>query len=329
MSIIRWKSRAAAVLAGLCITVGAAASAVSAERIFFGIATGSTGGVYYPLGGMIAQVVSNNAEVNGARVIATAETGNASVANARLLQNASIEAGMMGADIADQAYRGTAQFADGAVTNLRAIGALFPETVQVVVRADSGIKSFKDLKGKTVSSGPAGSGMYQLFGDVLNVFGMKREDVSEDFSSFSQAVDKLRDGNIDAFFAIGGLPTVSIQDLASSHDIRLLPLSDEEIAKVREAQPYYAATTVPAGTYEGQDEPIRTLGLRALLVTHDGVADDVIYEVTKAIYENTETLSKVHVQGKNVRLETALESVSIPVHPGAKRYYEEKGIKAE
>lgn len=329
MSFANWKSKAAAVAASMVVAVAAVGPAASAERIFFGIATGSTGGVYYPLGGMIAQVISNNAQVDGARIIATAETGNASVANARLLQDEAIEAGMMGADIADQAYRGTAQFDDGAVTNLRAIGALFPETVQVVVRTESGIESFEDLAGKTVSSGPAGSGMYQLFGDVLDVFGMERDDVREDFSSFSQAVDKLRDGNIDAFFAIGGLPTVAIQDLASSHDIRLLALTDEEIARIREAQPYYSSTVVPAGTYEGQDEDIQTLGLRALLVAHDGLEDDVVYAVAKAIYDNTETLAKVHVQGRNVALESALDSVSIPVHPGAARFFEEAGIELE
>ena len=235
----------------------------------------------------------------------------------------------MGADIADQAYRGTAQFEDGAVANLRAIGALFPETVQIVVRDDADINSFSDLKGKRVSSGPAGSGMYQLFGDVLSTFEMSREDVSEDFSSFSQAVDKLRDGNIDAFFAIGGLPTVAIQDLANSHSIRLLGLSDDEIETIRRSQPYYSSTTIPAGTYAGVDEPVQTLALRALLVTHDEMADDVIYAVTKAIYDNSETLSKVHVQGKNVTLDTALDSISIPLHPGAKRYFEEMGKTVE
>lgn len=329
MLLNRWAKKSAVALTGLCLAAGLSGSAVAQDRIFFGIATGSTGGVYYPLGGMIAQVVANNANVEGARIIATAETGNASVANARLLQNSSIEAGMMGADIADQAYRGTAQFEDGAVTNLRAIGALFPETVQIVVRGDSDIESFADLKGKNVSSGPAGSGMYQLFGDVLSAFGMSREDVSEDFSSFSQAVDKLRDGNIDAFFAIGGLPTVAIQDLANSHSVRFLSLSDEEIDKIRVSQPYYSSTTIPAGTYAGVDEPVQTLALRALLVSHDGMDDDVIYAVTKAIYDNTETLSKVHVQGKNVTLGTALDSISIPLHPGAKRYFEEMGKTIE
>ena len=329
MKLKRWFKKSAVALTGLCVAASLAAPAGAADRVFFGIATGSTGGVYYPLGGMIAQVVANNATVDEARIIATAETGNASVANARLLQNGSIEAGMMGADIADQAYRGTAQFEDGAVANLRAIGALFPETVQIVVRDDADIKSFSDLKGKRVSSGPAGSGMYQLFGDVLSTFGMSREDVSEDFSSFSQAVDKLRDGNIDAFFAIGGLPTVAIQDLANSHSIRLLGLSDDEIETIRESQPYYSSTTIPAGTYAGVDEPVQTLALRALLVTHDEMADDVIYAVTKAIYDNSETLSKVHVQGKNVTLDTALDSISIPLHPGAKRYFEEMGKTVE
>jgi len=311
---------------GTCAYIAGAKASVAQSRIFFGIATGSTGGVYYPLGGMIAQVISNNASVNGARVIATAETGNASVANARLLQNGEIEAGMMGADIANQAFNGTAQFEGTPVSNMRAVGALFPETVQLVVRADSDIRSFVDLAGKSVSSGPAGSGMYQFFGDMLAAHGMSREDITEDFSTFSQSADKLRDGNLDAFFAIGGVPTVSIQDLSQSHPIRIIPLTGEGVDQVLEQQPYYAKVTLPGGTYNGQEEDTETMAVRAVLCSHEGVEEDLIYEVVKSIYDNTETLAKVHVQGRNVTLDTALESISIPVHAGARQYYEEKGV---
>lgn len=317
--------------AALVIGVGLGHAAVvsnanAADRIFFGVATGSTGGVYYPLGGMIAQVISNHAKAGDTRIIATAETGNASVANARLLQNAEIEAGMMGADIANQAYNGKAQFKDSAVKNMRAIGALFPETVQLVVRADSDIKSFNDLKGKTVSSGPAGSGMYQFFGDMLEAHGMSRKDISEDFSTFTQSAEKLRDGNLDAFFAIGGVPTVSIQDLAQGHPVRIVPLEGAGVDKVLKEQPYYAKVTLAGGTYNGQDTDVTSMAVRAVLSTHEKMSTDVIYEVTKAIYENSKTLAKVHVQGRNVKLETALQSISIPLHPGAEKYYKEKGL---
>jgi len=312
---------AAATLAGL-----ASAPAFAASRTFFGIATGGTGGTYYPLGGMLAQLISNTAELPDTKISATAETGNASVANAQLLGRGEIESAFVAADILDAGYRGVNQFDGAALTNLRAIGALYPETVQLVVRADSGIKEFTDLKGKSISSGAPGSGQWQLLGDLLTAYGMSREDVSEDYSSFAQSVDKIKDGNLDASLITAGLPTSSVIDLANGHDIAIVPLHGPAIAKLQEAQPYYATSVIPAGSYKGVDTDVETLAVRAIWATHAEVPDDLIYAVTKALYENTETLGKVHPMGKRISLETALESVSIPVHPGAEKYYAEKGI---
>ncbi|MDW8369192.1 MAG: TAXI family TRAP transporter solute-binding subunit [Geminicoccaceae bacterium] len=296
------------------------------ERIFFGIATGGTGGTYYPLGGMLAQVISNNATVGGKKLAATAETGNASVANAKLLGRGEIESAFVAADILDAAYRGVNQFKDGALTNLRALGALYPETVQLVVRADSGVAKFADLKGKSISSGSPGSGQWQLLGDLLEVHGMKREDVKEDFSSFAQSVDKIKDGHLTASLITAGTPTASVVDLANAHPIRIVPLSGPEIEALKKRQPYYTSVTLEANTYKGQSEPVPTLAVMAIWATHAAVPEEIAYAVTKAAYENTETLAKVHVQGKNIRPETALQSVSIPLHPGAERYFREKGI---
>ena len=172
--------------------------AFAAGRTFFGIATGGTGGTYYPLGGMLAQLISNTAEMPDTKISATAETGNASVANAQLLGRGEIESAFVAADILDAASRGVGQFEGAPLENLRAIGALYPETVQLVVRADSGIETFEDLKGKSISSGSPGSGQWQLLGDLLEAHGIAREEVSEDYSSFSQSVDKIKDGNLDA-----------------------------------------------------------------------------------------------------------------------------------
>ena len=304
----------------------AAGFAQAQERVFFGIATGGTGGTYYPLGGMLAQVLSNNATVAGKKLAATAETGNASVANAKLLGRGEIESAFVAADILDAAYRGVNQFQDGALKNLRALGALYPETVQLVVRADSGVTKFADLKGKSISSGSPGSGQWQLLGDLLEVHGLKREDVKEDFSSFAQSVDKIKDGNLVASLITAGVPTASVVDLANATAIRIVPLVGPEIEALKKRQPYYASVTLEANTYKGQTEPVETLAVMAIWATHAGVSEEIAYAVTKAAYENTETLAKVHVQGKNIRPETALRSVSIPLHPGAERYYREKGL---
>ncbi|MEJ5233437.1 MAG: TAXI family TRAP transporter solute-binding subunit [Geminicoccaceae bacterium] len=313
-------------LAFALVATFASGLAQAQERIFFGIATGGTGGTYYPLGGMLAQVLSNNATVGGKKLAATAETGNASVANAKLLGRGEIESAFVAADILDAAYRGVNQFQDGALENLRALGALYPETVQLVVRADSGVTKFADLKGKSISSGSPGSGQWQLLGDLLEVHGMKREDVKEDFSSFAQSVDKIKDGNLVASLITAGVPTASVVDLANATAIRIVPLAGPEIEELKKRQPYYASVTLEANTYKGQSEPVETLAVMAIWATHAAVPEEIAYAVTKAAYENTETLAKVHVQGKNIRLETALRSVSIPLHPGAERYYREKGL---
>lgn len=312
---------AAATLVGLAST-----SALAQDRVFFGIATGGTGGTYYPLGGMLAQLISNTAELPDTKVSATAETGNASVANAQLLGRGEIESAFVAADILDAAYRGVNQFEDGALENLRAIGALYPETVQLVVRADSGIETFEDLKGKSISSGSPGSGQWQLLGDLLAAHGMAREDVSEDYSSFAQSVDKIKDGNLDASLITAGLPTSSVTDLANGHDIRIVPLAGPAIAKLQETQPYYANAVIPAASYKGVESDVDTLAVRAIWAAHADVPDELVQAVTKALYQNTETLGQVHPMGKQISLDKALESVSIPVHPGAEAYYNEEGI---
>ena len=315
-------SSAAAATALACIPGGAFAL----EREFFGIATGGTGGTYYPLGGMLAQLISNQAELESVKLSATAESGNASVANTKLLARGEIESAFAAADILDAAYKGTGQFEGAPIKNIRAIGALYPETVQLVVRADSGINSFADLVGKSVSSGSPGSGQWQLLGDLLEAHGMSRDDISEDLSSFSQSVDKIKDGNLDASLITAGAPTSSVIDLANGHAIKIVPLNGPAIAKLQETQPYYVNAILPAGAYKGVDSDVETLAVRAIWATHADVSDDIIYAVTKALYENTETLGKVHPKGKEINVETALESVSIPVHPGAQRYYDEKGL---
>ena len=309
-----------------CMTLLTSATAFCADRIFFGIATGGTGGTYYPLGGMLAQMISNKVVIDGKKLSATAETGNASVANATLLSRGGIESAFVAADILDAAYKGIKQFEGKDLKNLRALGALYPEAVQIVVRSNSGINSFADIKGHSISSGSPGSGQWQLLGDLMVAHGMDRKSLSEDYSSFSQSVEKIKDGNLDASLITAGTPTASILELANYHDIKILPLTGAPIVELQKIQPYYADTILPAHTYKGQTEDVKTIAVRAIWATHAGLDDATAYNVVKALYENTDTLAKVHVKGKEIALETALESVSVPLHPGAEKYYREKGL---
>ena len=316
-----WKI-AATVLAAATL----ATAAYAQQRMFFGIATGGTGGTYYPLGGMLAQLISNKATVDGRKISATAEAAGASVGNAKLLGNREIESAFVAADILDAAYNGTGQFDKAPLKNLRALGALYPETVQLITRADSGINSVRDLKGKSVSSGAPGSGQYQLLSDLLKVYGMSRNDVKEDLSSFTQAVDKIKDGNLAATLITAGVPTSAVTDFAQSHALKIIPLSGPEIAELQKQQPYYASVKLPANSYKGQTAAVDTLAVMAVWATHDGVPEKVAYEVTKALFENVAIMGQVHVQGKNIALSTATAVGTAPMHPGAVRYLKEKGV---
>ena len=250
----------------------------------------------------------------------------ASVANARLLGQKDIESAFVAADILHAAYFGTGQFEGKPLKNVRALGALYPEQVQLVTLASANVKTFRELKGKSVSSGSPGSGQWQLLGDLLETHGMTRKDIVEDTSSFAQSVDKIKDGVLVASLITAGAPTTSIVELANAREIRIVPLSGPEIESLRKKQPYYASVQLPSGTYKGQSAPVDTLAVMAIWATHDGVTDAMAYEVTKALYENAEILGQVHPKGKEISLRTALLSVSIPLHPGAEKYYREKGL---
>jgi hypothetical protein len=322
----RLSTRRVALAALAAATLAVPLATLAQQRTFFGIATGGTGGTYYPLGGMLAQLISNKVVIGNSKLSATAETAGASVGNAQLLGRKEIESAFVAADVLDQAYNGKAQFDGKPLKNLRALGALYPEQVQLVTAAKSNIRSFKDLKGKSVSSGSPGSGQWQLLGDLLEAHGMTRKDIGEDLSSFAQSVDKIKDGNLVASLITAGAPTSAVTDLANGTEVRIVPLTGAEIETLKKKQPYYASVTLPANLYKGQTAPVETLAVMAIWATHDGVSDELAYAVTKALYENTETLGQVHPKGKEISLKTALQSVSIPLHPGALRYYKEKGL---
>ncbi|MDR1885178.1 MAG: TAXI family TRAP transporter solute-binding subunit [Synergistaceae bacterium] len=305
------------------IAMAAFGTAYAADRTFISIATGGTSGTYYPIGGAIAQAVSK-----GSSLQATAETGNASVANLNLVANGEIEVAFVQNDSAFWAYNGKLMF-KAPQKNLRAIASLYPEHVQIITTRDSAIKSIGDLKGKRVGVGAPGSGVEGDVRAIFQVAGLKYSDMNVDFLDFGATTSRFKDNQIDAGFVVSGYPTASVMDLATTKDISLLNLDTEFLEKLREEHPYFMISSIPGGTYRGIDSDTVTPAVMAILVTNDGVPEDVIYEFTKAMFTNISDVHASHAKGREINIDSALEGLTVPLHPGAVKYYKEVGLKVD
>jgi len=320
----------AAVILGL--TVVFAGPAAAAEKKFFAITTGGTGGTYYPLGGLLAQALTERVP----EVLVTGQAGNASVANCNLIKDHQIESAFVQNNVAFSAYEGKDQFAGKPVKNLRGIASLYPETIQIVARADSGIKSLKDIKGKKLIPGDRGSGTEVDTLNILSVYNLAYKDFGGvDWLGFSGAAQRLQDKQADVTFTTAGWPTAAITELAMSTDIVLVPIEEDMIAKITKSFPFYSKVIIPKGTYKGMAADVPTITTMAQWVVDEQVPEDLVYKLTKALWEKgadgkkesgAEVMAKVHAQGKNVQLKTALSGMAIPLHAGAAKYYKEKGL---
>ncbi|MFD2679743.1 TAXI family TRAP transporter solute-binding subunit [Bacillus seohaeanensis] len=288
---------------------------------FIGIATGGTGGTYYPLGGTLAKIIQDETGIKS-----TAETSGASAENMAAIKEGDIEIAFTQTDIASYAADGEQMFKEK-VENARGIATLYPETIQIVTTKDAGIKSVEDLKGKVVSVGEAGSGTLLNAEQILEVHGLTTEDLEARNLSFDDSTTGIQDGTIDAAFITSGTPTGAVEGLAATEDIAIVPIEQAKIDELIEKYPYYAKDEVPAGTYSKVDEAVTTVAVLAMLVTSEDISEDVIYDVTKAIFENTDKIT--HAKGELIKAESALEGMGIELHPGAKKYFDEKGVSQE
>lgn len=324
-------------------TLGAAMMAVGSvaaaqEPQFFRIGTGGTSGTYYPIGGLIANAISappgsRACEEGGScgypGLIASALSANGSVANINAIAGGTLESGFSQSDVATWAQTGTGIWEGrDAVDNLRAIANLYPETIHLVASAASGITSVADLKGKNVSLDEPGSGTLVDARIILGAYGLTEDDVEANFLKPDQAADRMRDGAMDAFFFVGGFPAGAIAELASQEDIVLIPISGAEAEAVTGEYTFFAENTVPGGTYEGVTDDVTTLSVGAQWVTNADQPEDLIYGITAALWnENTrKLLDSGHQKGKAITVETALDGVGIPLHPGAEKFYREQGL---
>lgn len=318
-----------------------AVSSTGAQEIkFLRIGTGSTGGTYFPVGGLIANAISNppgsmDCDLGGScgvpGLIAAAVATQGSVENVRAVASGELEMALSQADVAYNAHHGKGVFSDGApLDSLRAVANLYPEAIHIVARAGLGIQSVRDLKGKRVSVGEKSSGTRVGAQAVLKAYGLTEKNVQPFYARLGTAGDMLIDDNLDAYFMVGGYPLSAIAHTADAVDIVLVPISSEAADKIVNAQPFFVRTTIPASTYKGVSET-ETLSVGAQLVVSEAADADLVYGILRAMYHpNTQKLfERGHLNAQHIGLETALDGIVIPLHPGAARFYEEMGVTAD
>ncbi|MCG6659124.1 TAXI family TRAP transporter solute-binding subunit [Halomonas campisalis] len=308
-----------AVAASLLVTAPMAA----AQQL--SIATGGTGGVYYPYGGGLAELINNHIE--GASAVA--EVTGASVENMGLVWRGDSDLALALADTVFQAYSGTGDFEGRQLENIRALASIYPNAVQLVTLADSGVESLDDLRGKRVSVGAPGSGTELNARALLEANGISYDDFRPQRLNFNETADAIRDGDIDAGFWSVGPPTSSILNLATTRDIRLIGFSDEEIANAREAEPVFAAYELRAGLYDGMDEAVQTISIPNVLAVSSEMDEELAYQVTRILFEHTDELIAIHPAANDTTVEFSVTSTPIAFHPGALRYYEEVGAEVQ
>lgn len=281
--------------------------------------TGGTGGTYYPLGGELSTIISNNTELK-----VSASASNASADNIADLAADEADIAFTQTDVMANAVEGINSFKEP-VDNVLAIGSLYPETIQIVTSTKSGITSVEDLAGKKVSVGAPGSGTYVNAQQILEAHGLDIEtDIQAQNLDFEESTGGIQDGNIDAAFITAGTPTGSVEGLSATTDITIVPIAQDVIDALIAEYPYYAADTIAAGTYTGIDEEVTTVAVLAMLAVTDSLSEDDVYEMTKAIYDNTGDIS--HAKGKLISKEKALDGIGIDLHPGAEKYFKEEGL---
>ena len=329
-----------ALLAAVRLTwFGAASPApVQAQDMqFFRIGTGGVAGTYYPIGGLIADIISNPP---GARpcdkggscgvpgLVAIAQSSNGSVANVDAIASGALESGFVQSDVAYWAYTGTGIYeGQGEVEDLRAITNLYPESIHIVAREDAGIGSVRALEGKRVSLDEPGSGTLVDARIILEAFGVAEDDLDASYVKPSRAIAMIDEGQLDAFFIVAGYPTGSVQDLCANQGCDLVPIEGREADAVIERYPFFAKDVIPAGTYEGVGRT-NTLSVGAQWVVGAEIDEELVYGITRALWhENARALlDNGHVKGQAITLSTALDGIAIPLHPGAERYYREVGL---
>lgn len=286
--------------------------------------TGGTSGTYYGYGGILGSQIKSAAGIN-----VTVVSTDGSKANILGIDAGNYQLGTVQSDVMAYAWEGSRSFeSEGAMDSFRVIGGLYAEAVQLVTMNPE-IKSVADLAGKKVSIGAAGSGVYFNAIDVLNAAGLTEEDIVPQYQSFADSADALKDNKIDAAFIVAGPPTPAITELFTTNTAYLVPIDGEVADKLLKDCPYYTVHSIPANTYAGQTEEVKTVTVKATLIVSTSASEDDVYKLTKAIFDNIEAITAAHAKGAELSIENATSGMTVPFHAGAAKYFAEKGVTVE
>ncbi len=302
-----------------------AGTAATAQEKFITIGTGGQTGVYFVVGQSICRLVNRDSAKTGLKCTAPSTGG--SIANINAIKAGDMDMGVAQSDWQFHAYNGSSQFEGDKFDKERAVFSVHAEPFTVIARADAGIDSFDDLKGKRVNVGNPGSGQLATMEVVLNAKGWTMDDfaLASELKPAEQAA-ALGDNKVDAIVYTVGHPNGSIQEAVSTVDAKLVPVEGEAIDKLVADNPFYAYATIPGGMYKGTDEDVKTFGVKATFVTSADVDDDVVYEVVKAVFDNFDRFKKLHPAFENLKEEEMIkDGLSAPLHDGAVKYYKERG----
>ena len=296
------------------------------QRRMVTIASGWVVGVYYPLAGAMSRIAYNAKDLN---IRATVEATGASVANAQLVGSGEVDFALLQNDIAFYAYNGVTlpAFKGKPVRNMVGVFTIYPELVHIVATHASGVRSIKDLKGKRVVLGPPGSGTEQNALQTLEVYGIKESDLARaERLDAGASADQLKESQADAAFFTTGLGSAVIVDLFNSGKVAMVPIDPVPGEALRKAYLFYTLERIPANTYRGQEREALTPGVMAMMVARRDLPDDLVYRFTRAIFEDLAQFHSAHPAAKSLTLQTAQNGMPLPLHPGAERFYREKGM---
>ena len=286
--------------------------------------TGGTQGTYYGYGGILGSQIKSSAGIT-VNVVST----DGSKANILGIDAGNYQLGTVQSDVMAYAWDGTRSFEkEGALDSFRVVGGLYAEAVQLVTMNPE-IKTVADLAGKKVSIGASGSGVYFNAIDVLAAAGLSEADIVPQYQSFGDSADALKDGKIDAAFIVAGPPTPAITELFTTNTAYLVPIDGAIADKLLADCPYYTVHSIPANTYKGQTEEVKTVTVKATLIVSASASEEQVYELTKAIFDNIEAITAAHAKGAELSIENATSGMTAPFHAGAAKYFAEKGVTVE
>ena len=287
---------------------------------FITIATGGSSGVYYQIGATMTDILADELDSD-----TSVQATGASAENINMISDGDAELAFTMGDATVQALTGTGPFEDEPREDLMAIATLYPNTVQLVARADSGIESVEDLEGANVAVGDVGSGVELNAQMVLDAYGLSYDDINEDYLSYAEATDQMANGHIDAAFVTSGLPNPTLVELGTSTDFVTVPIDGEGRDNLLEEHDFLAADVIPAGTYL-DEEDVETVGVTNHLLVTSELSEDAVYDITAALFDNLDRIHSSHAAAEQITLETVTEGIVVPLHPGAARYFEENGV---